>query len=226
MLKRFVSVVVMLCIIVAAGCGKPSVRMATTTSTDNSGLLDYLLPLFSEESGVVVDVIAVGTGKALKYGENGDVDVVLVHARKAEDAFVESGFGIARQEVMYNDFIIIGPSENPLSLDSKKSVVAAFKKLGKGKSLFVSRGDNSGTHIKEKELWCLAGIEPAGSWYLEAGQGMGATLKVADEKRAYCLVDRGTYLAYMDKIQLKICVEGGDELVKHVRDYCCKSQAS
>lgn len=188
-------------------------RLATTTSTENSGLLDYLLPLFQKETGIKVDVIAVGTGKALKLGENGDVDVVLVHARSAEEAFVENGLGVNRREVMYNDFVVAGPRNDPEGLRKLKSVEAVFAVLARGESLFVSRGDDSGTHKKEKELWKSAGVEPRGKWYLETGQGMGATLQIADEKQAYCLIDRGTYIAFREKLGLDVCFDGDRDLL-------------
>ncbi|UCD85849.1 MAG: substrate-binding domain-containing protein [Deltaproteobacteria bacterium] len=182
-------------------------KMATTTSTENSGLLYVLLPPFEKEFNVKVDVIAVGTGKALKLGENGDVDVVFVHARAAEDEFINEGFGVNRRDVMYNDFIIVGPKDDPAGIKGN-SASESLKKIAEGKQYFISRGDESGTHKKEKELWKLTRIEPQGKWYLEAGQGMGATLQIADEKKAYCLVDRGTYIAYEKKVDLVILCEG------------------
>lgn len=187
------------------------IRMATTTSTENSGLLNELLPPFEKMFSVKVDVIAVGTGKALKLGENGDVDVVFVHARKAEDNFVEEGFGVNRRDVMYNDFVIVGPEDDPAFIRGNDGV-EALTKIFYNKSFFVSRGDESGTHKKEKELWKIKDIEPEGKWYLETGQGMGATLQLADEKQAYTLIDRGTYIAYKDKVNLVILCEGDKRL--------------
>ncbi len=187
-------------------------RLATTTSTDNSGLLAKLHPLFEEQAGVKIDVIAVGTGKALKLGENGDVDVVMVHAPAAELNFVNSGFGIERRPVMHNDFVIIGPAFDPVGIKASKSAVGTFRELSKGKGAFISRGDDSGTHKKEKILWQLAGIKPAGSWYIESGQGMGTILTIANEKQAYTLSDRGTYIAYQDKLNLAITYSGGTAL--------------
>lgn len=178
-------------------------RMATTTSVQDSGLLDNLLPPFEQKFNIKVDVIAVGTGKALKLAENGDVDIVFVHDPEAEDNFIKAGFGINRQEVMYNDFVIAGPRDDP-ALIKWQDAVGAFKKISEKKCFFVSRGDESGTHKKEKQLWKLAAIKPFGGWYLEAGQGMGATLLIASEKRAYCLVDRATYNAYINKVELII----------------------
>jgi len=187
-------------------------RMSTTTSTENSGLLSVLLPPFEKANNVKVDVIAVGTGKALKLGENGDVDVVFVHARPAEDKFVADGHGIDRRDVMYNDFIIIGPKGDPDGLKKAKTAVDAFKALSKGKADFISRGDDSGTNKKEKRLWKAAGITPKGKWYIEAGQGMGTVLQMAFQKKAYTMTDRGTYLAFADKIDLIILFQGDDAL--------------
>jgi tungstate transport system substrate-binding protein len=187
-------------------------RMSTTTSTDDSGLLAVLLPPFEKANNVKVDVIAVGTGKALKLGENGDVDVVFVHARKAEDKFVQDGFGIDRKDVMHNDFVIVGPASDPDGLKEAKSAVEAFKRLAQGKSEFISRGDDSGTHMMEKGLWQEAGIKPEGKWYIEAGQGMGAVLQMADNKQGYALADRGTFVGYMKKAKLVIVFEGDKAL--------------
>lgn len=183
-------------------------KLATTTSTENSGLLGVLLPPFEEKYGIKVDVIAVGTGKALALGENGDVDVVLVHARAAEDKFIEEGYGVNRRDVMFNDFIVLGPSNDPAKIKEEKSAVSALTKISNQKAFFISRGDNSGTDQKEKGLWKIANIAPEGTWYMEAGQGMGATLQIADEKQAYVLCDRATFIAYKNKIGLVILSEG------------------
>jgi len=183
-------------------------RMSTTTSTENSGLLAVLLPPFEKQVGVKVDVIAVGTGKALKLGENGDVDVVFVHAREAEEAFVAGGFGVYRKAVMHNDFILIGPPEDPAGLKRVGSALEAFRLLALRKAAFISRGDDSGTHKKEMKIWRKAELTPKGSWYIEAGQGMGAVLQIADEKRGYTFSDRGTFIAYHGKIDLGIVYEG------------------
>lgn len=183
-------------------------KLATTTSTENSGLLDKLLPPFEKRFNIKVDIIAVGTGKALKLGENGDVDIVLVHARQAEDEFIQKGYGVNRRDVMYNDFIILGPSNDPAKIKEEKNVVSALTKIANQKAFFVSRGDDSGTDKKEKSLWQIASITPDGTWYMEAGQGMGATLQIADEKKAYVLCDRGTFIAYKNKIGLVILGEG------------------
>ncbi len=182
-------------------------KLATTTSTENSGLLNVLLPPFEELFNLKVDVIAVGTGAAIKLGENGDADVLLTHDPEAEDKFIQEGHGVNRRDVMYNDFIVLGPSSDPAKIKGIKDVVAAFTNIAKEQAFFVSRGDASGTDVKEKKIWQIAGIKPE-KWYLEAGQGMGATLQIAEEKQAYVLCDRATFLAYKDKIGLEILCEG------------------
>jgi tungstate transport system substrate-binding protein len=187
-------------------------KMSTTTSTENSGLLNVLLPPFQKRFNVRVDVIPVGTGKALKLGSNGDVDVVCVHARKAEDKFVADGDGVNRRDVMYNDFIILGPKNDPDKVKSASSAVDAFKRISHGKTPFFSRGDNSGTHKKEKLIWNKAGVKPEGKWYLETGRGMGDTIVTANEKLGYTIADRGTYLAFKNKIDLVIVYEGDNIL--------------
>ena len=183
-------------------------KLATTTSTENSGLLGVLLTPFEEKFGIKVDVIAVGTGQAIKFGENGDVDMILVHARAAEDKFIEEGYGVNRRDVMFNDFIILGPSNDPAEIRSESNVTLVLKRISDRKVYFVSRGDDSGTHKKEKILWQNTKTSPEGEWYMEIGQGMGATLQVANERQAYVLCDRGTFLAYKDKIDLIILSEG------------------
>jgi tungstate transport system substrate-binding protein len=191
----------------APGSGK--LVLATTTSTQDSGLLDYLLPFFEDEYGVKVDVIAVGTGQALKLGEDGNADVLLVHARAQEDAFMAAGHGTRREDVMYNDFVIVGPPSDPAGINGMTSAADAFKQIADTQSPFVSRGDESGTHTKEKSIWSAAGIEPSGDWYISAGQGMGAVLTMADEQQAYTLSDRATYLARtLEGTDLVILVEG------------------
>ncbi len=183
-------------------------KLATTTSTDNSGLLDVLIPPFEKSTGLKVDVIAVGTGKALSLGANGDVDVVLVHARTAEDRFVNDGYGVNRRDVMHNDFIFLGPEEDPAGIKGAGSAAEALKRISRNQAEFISRGDDSGTHKKEQELWNFAGIIPKGRWYKEVGQGMGAVLTMADDLQAYTLADRGTYLSMKDKLNLVILTEG------------------
>jgi tungstate transport system substrate-binding protein len=183
-------------------------RLATTTSTDNSGLLSVMIPPFEKKTGLKVDVIAVGTGKALELGQKGDVDVVLVHAREAEDAFVAAGFGVNRRDVMHNDFIILGPAQDPAGVRGLKDAVEALKRIAARQASFVSRGDNSGTDIMEKSLWAKADLKPQGRWYKEAGQGMGAVITMSQDLGAYTLADRGTYLSMKSKVSLQILVEG------------------
>jgi len=183
-------------------------RLATTTSTENSGLLRDLLPLFEAGSGYRVHVIAVGTGKALKLGQNGDVDVLLVHAPAAERAFVEAGYGIDHHRIMYNDFVILGPANDPADIRHSDSAADAMQRIARHSIAFVSRGDDSGTHKKERQLWQAAGLSPHGKWYLEAGQGMGKVLQISAELLAYTLTDRGTWLAFRDKLPLQVLFEG------------------
>lgn len=187
-------------------------RMSTTTSTENSGLLAVINPVFEETYDIRLDVIAVGTGKALRLGENGDVDLVFVHAPAAELSFVEKGFGIDRKAVMHNDFVLIGPESNPAQIKPKQPVQEALQQIANTPATFISRGDDSGTHKKELNLWQQANIAPSGSWYIQAGQGMGTVIQMADEKRAYTLTDRGTYLAYKDTTDLLILNQGDQAL--------------
>lgn len=183
--------------------------LATTTSTRDSGLLDVILPLFEAESGVAVDVVAVGTGQALQLGRDGNADVVLVHARSQEDAFMEAGDGVRREDVMYNDFVIVGPASDPAGIAGSTDAAAALTQIAEAEAPFVSRGDDSGTHSKEKSLWAAAAIEPSGDWYISAGQGMGAVLTMANEQEAYTLSDRATYLARtLEGTELVIVAEG------------------
>ena len=187
--------------------------LATTTSTQDSGLLDVLLPLYTEETGVKVNVLAVGTGEALKLGEDGNADVLLVHARAKEDTFMEAKHGVRREDVMYNDFIIVGPESDPAGIKGL-SAVDAFKKIAESQSKFVSRGDESGTHTKEKSIWTKAEIEPAGDWYISAGDSMGAVLTMSNEQSAYTLSDRATYLSRTKQgLTLAILSEGDKSLL-------------
>ncbi len=188
------------------------VRLATTTSTDNSGLLRALLPRFERASGYRVQVIAVGTGKALRMGAAGDVDVVLVHARAAEEAFVASGAGERRYPVMHNDFVLVGPRDDPAGVRAAGDIGEALRRIAATRAPFVSRGDDSGTHKKERVLWRRAGITPRGRWYREAGQGMGRVLQIAGELGAYTLSDRGTWLAMRDKLPSALLFSGGAAL--------------
>jgi tungstate transport system substrate-binding protein len=187
-------------------------RLSTTTSTADSGLLPVLNAPFEKQHNVRIDVIAVGTGKALRLGENGDVDVVFVHAPQAEEEFVKAGFGVDRQAVMHNDFVLAGPKSDPAGVKNAASPQQALQKIAAAGAAFISRGDDSGTHKKEQELWTAAGIKPQGAWYVSAGQGMGAVLRMADDKQAYTLADRGTFISYQGKIELAILNEGDPAL--------------
>ena len=190
-----------------AAANESLLRLATTTSTANSGLLDYLLPKFTAETAIEVHMIAVGTGKALRLGREGDVDIVLVHARAAEDAFVEGGYGVDRADVMYNDFIIVGPKSDPAGAASSVSVAQVLQRIYDSAQPFISRGDDSGTHKRELILWQSAGKAPSGSWYREVGQGMGKTLQIANEIDGYTMTDRGTWLAYQSKLDIQLLFE-------------------
>jgi tungstate transport system substrate-binding protein len=192
----------------AFGAEPATLRLATTTSTENSGLLKVLIPKFEAASGLKVHVISVGTGKAMKLGENGDVDVVLVHSRPDEDQFVAAGFGVERRDVMYNDFVIVGPPADPAKVRGTRDAIAAFRRILEAKATFVSRGDDSGTDKMEKSYWGVVGRRPEGRQYLSVGQGMGEVLTMAGSLRAYTLTDRATYGAYRTRTGLEILVEG------------------
>lgn len=189
-----------------------TLRLATTTSTQNSGLLDKLLPLFQSKTGIEIHVIAVGTGKALRMGRDGDVDVVMVHAPGAEEQFVNEGYGTDRIQFMYNDFVIVGSSKDPAGVKAAQSASGALQKIESATAGFVSRGDDSGTHKKERELWSEAALTPSGKWYMEAGQGMGKVLQMAAEMGAYTLTDRGTWLAYKGKVDMELLFAGDKSL--------------
>lgn len=197
-----------------AKTAKPSqLILATTTSTQDSGLLDVIIPMFEKQNNVKVKTIAVGTGQALAMGTKGEADVLLVHAPKSEKAVVDAGDAINYKRVMYNDFILVGPSDNPAGV-SGKDIQAAFKKIAETKAPFISRGDDSGTNKKELDIWKKLNLKPSGSWYISTGQGMGATLGVASEKKGYVLTDRATWLAQQKNYKnLKIVVEGGKDLM-------------
>jgi tungstate transport system substrate-binding protein len=193
----------------AAGPAQKNLILATTTSTQDSGLLDVLIPVFEKRTGYFVKTIAVGSGQAMAMGQKGEADVLLVHSPDAEKKFIAEGSGVNRLIVMHNDFIVVGPPADQAAIKGAKSTVEAFKKIAAAGSLFLSRGDNSGTHSKEKGIWKAAGISPEGQkWYQETGLGMGQTLNVAAEKKGYTLADRGTWLSLQQKLGLPILKEG------------------
>lgn len=208
-----------------AGCGaaqeeqqpvepKGTIILATTTSTQDSGLLDYLLPAFTAETGWEVSTIAVGTGKALQMGVDGEADVLLVHARASEDEFMANGDGTLRYDVMYNDYVLVGPAADPAGVKACENVVAdSMAAIANAQAEFISRGDDSGTHKKELNIWKAAAIEPAGEWYVSAGAGMGDVLKMADEKQAYTITDRATYLSMVDTLDLEIVCEKDTDML-------------
>jgi len=203
---------VALCLILvaesSAAKGKTLI-LATTTSTQDTGLLDVLIPIFEKKTGYFVKTIAVGSGQAMTMGQKGEADVLLVHSPGAEKKFMEDGFGVTRRLVMHNDFVLVGTAEDPAKIKGLKSAAGAFKKMASAQALFISRGDNSGTHAKEKDVWKVAGVKYEGEkWYQQTGLGMGQTLNVAAEKKAYTLTDRGTYLAVAKTLKLDILVEG------------------
>ena len=212
----FISVIIGFICIFLLSCSEKDnfgkVLLATTTSTYDSGLLDELILGFEEEYVYEIIPIAVGTGEAITMGEKGVVDIILVHSRQAENKFIEEGFGINRKDVMYNDFVIVGPTGDPAGLHGL-SIAEGLKAISEREILFVSRGDDSGTHKKEILLWEESGIRPVGDWYIESGQGMGFTLGIADEKQAYTLTDRGTYLSSVDYLSLEILIEGDEVLL-------------
>lgn len=199
-----------------APSGAEEIILATTTSTQDSGLLDVLVPAFEKMSGFTVKTVAVGTGQALKMGEQCNADVLLVHAPASEKTYMEGGFGAERKLVMHNDFVIVGPKDDPAGIKGMKTTVEAFTKIAEAKAVFVSRGDDSGTHKSELAFWKKANLDPKGSkaeWYLESGQSMGVTLKIASEKKGYTLTDRATYLANLQSLDLAVLVEGDNALL-------------
>ncbi|MCX7982290.1 MAG: substrate-binding domain-containing protein [Syntrophales bacterium] len=203
----------------AVFAGKKSILFVTTTSVQDSGLLDRLITVFEKKTGYFVKTIAVGSGQAISLGKRGEADVLLVHSPQEEEEFVACGFGINRKPVMYNDFVLVGPPNDPAKVKGSTSVEVAFKRIAASQALFLSRGDNSGTHAKERSIWLHAHIKvPGPKWYQETGLGMGHTLSVASEKRAYALTDRGTYLALKRHLDLVMFVAGGKEMenVYHV----------
>src|SRR6185369_15270570 len=215
-LTRTITLAATLAILVwgtAALAASKTIILATTTSTQDSGLLDVLVPLFEKESGFQVKTISVGSGQAMKMGEKGEADVLLVHSPDAEKKFMADGFGATRRLVMHNDFIILGPAGDPAKIKGSKAA-EAMKRIAQSGALFASRGDNSGTHAKEKGLWKSAGVDPEGQkWYQQTGLGMGQTLNVAAEKKAYILTDRATYLSLKKGLGLEILVEGDGKLL-------------
>ncbi len=198
--------------VVQAGAERQRILVQSTTSTQNSGFYDYILPIFEREAGYVVDVVAVGTGQAIRNAMNGDADVLLVHARAAEEAFVAENYGMARANLMYNDYVLIGPVEDPAGIGGQSSLKAAMRAMAQSNKPFVSRGDDSGTHKKEKMLWASAGLDPKGSWYRETGSGMGATIRMAVEMGGYTLTDRATWIAFGDKGTHRVLFEGDAKL--------------
>lgn len=216
--RRVVPIVLcaaMFAVFSAAADDSRPLRLATTTSTDNSGLLAHILPRFERAHGYEVQVISVGTGKALRLGENGDVDVLLVHDPRSERRFIARGYGVHRRAVMANDFVIAGPSHDPGRLREAKSTVDALRRLHAVGALFVSRGDDSGTHKKELDLWRAAGVDARGAWRREVGQGMGRALQIADELQAHILIDRATWVFLRHKTSLALVFEGGEDLRNH-----------
>ncbi|MBM4270796.1 MAG: tungsten ABC transporter substrate-binding protein [Deltaproteobacteria bacterium] len=220
-MKRFkhnVLVMGMIGALVLAVCVSPAIAappkqknliLATTTSTQDTGLLDVLIPLFEKRTGYFVKTIAVGSGQAMAMGQKGEADVLLVHSQEAEKKFIAEGYGISRRLVMHNDYIIVGPPGDPAGIRGTKTAAGAFKKIAAANAIFMSRGDNSGTHAKERAIWKNAGINPEGQkWYQQTGLGMGHTLAVSAEKKTYTLTDRGTYLALKKNLGLDILVEG------------------
>lgn len=213
--RRLAGLAVLLaCIVTPASMAADpgTLRLATTTSTENSGLLKIILPKFEAASGLKVHVISVGTGKAMKLGENGDVDVILVHSRPDEDRFVAAGYGVERRDVMYNDFVIVGPPSDPARVRGMKDVIAAMRRILDSNATFVSRGDDSGTDKMEKAYWKAAGARPRGRRYLSAGQGMGEVLTMAANVGGYTLSDRATFGAYRTRVGLDIVVEGDPKM--------------
>ena len=206
--------------VLLSGCAQAEprvLRLATTTSTQDSGLLEAILPDFESTHNARVDVVAVGSGQAIELGQNGDADVLLVHSRSKEDAFVADGYGLARSDVMYNDFVLVGPPDDPAGIAGSSTAAEALARIAQAQSPFASRGDDSGTHTKEKALWQAAGIDPDpnAGWYSSLGQGMGETLQFANEQAAYTLSDRATYLAQRDNLPNLVILVGGNSIAEN-----------
>ncbi len=212
-----VAAVLSLCMLTAplsAAAEEKSIILQSTTSTENSGLLNHLIPIFKKDTGIRIHVVAVGTGQALKNAQNGDGDVLLVHAKSAEETFVKKGYGVERFDVMFNDFVILGPKNDPAKVKGLKDVTLGLAKISNKKASFISRGDDSGTHKKELNLWKNAGIalNKDQTWYRESGSGMGATLNIAAGMGAYVMSDRATWIAFKNKANLQILIEGDKRL--------------
>jgi tungstate transport system substrate-binding protein len=214
-MKRFIAITAVLLVVCSVGylgAADRFITIASTTSTYNSGLFDYIHPVFTKDTGIKVRVVAKGTGASIRLAQECNADVIVVHAKQKELKFVREGYGVKRFDLMYNDFIIVGSAKDPAGIKGMKSAPSAFKKVAKSGNTFASRGDNSGTHTKEKNIWKKAGVNPSGGWYKSLGQGMGATLRVANEMGCYTLTDRGTWLAFKEKmgrkLELAILVEG------------------
>ena len=221
MLKKTILTLTATALIAVATWAAPALALdkaiivQSTTSTQNSGLFKHLLPIFEKKTGIKVHVVAVGTGQAIKNSQNGDGDVLLVHAKSAEEQFVKEGWGVARFDLMYNDYIVVGPPADPAKVGGMKDAKEAFKKIAAAQVVFLSRGDNSGTHKAELQIWKAAGVDPkkaSGKWYREAGSGMGATLNTGVGMGAYVLADRGTWISFKNKGDFKIQVEGAKDL--------------
>ena len=212
-LRALLTALVLAIVTLPAEAQRPPVILSTTTSTQDSGLLDVLVPMFERQTGYTVKTIAVGTGQALALAGRGEADVVLAHAPALEKKYIADGKMLDRRLVMYNDFVIIGPAKDPAKIKGMTKAADAMKAIASTGSRFVSRGDNSGTHNLEKELWKLAGVDRQTGWYIESGQGMGATLGIADDRKAYTLTDRGTYLAFQKRVRLPILLEGDRPLL-------------
>ena len=214
-LRLFVALALALLLAAPGARAGDFITVASTTSTQNAGLFDHLLPLFEAETGIEVRVVAVGTGQALRLARNGDADLLLVHDKPSEEAFVAEGYGSARFDLMYNDFVVVGPASDPAGIAGTDDAAAALASIAAAKAPFVSRGDDSGTHRRERALWAAAGVNPtgaSGTWYREAGQGMGATLNTATMMEAYTLADRGTWLSMRGRLDLRVSVEGDARL--------------
>jgi tungstate transport system substrate-binding protein len=210
-----IRLVLAFCLVGSVSAQPRFITVASTTSTEQSGLFKHLLPVFEKKTGIQVRVVALGTGQALDMGRRGDADVVFVHARPLEEKFLAEGFGVKRQDVMYNDFVVIGPKSDPATVAGGKDALEAFRKIRTAQAAFVSRGDRSGTHFAELEIWKAAGIDIAkdkGAWYRDTGQGMGPALNTAAGMNAYILADRGTWLSFKNRGELKILVEGDKRL--------------